>query len=87
MPEEPYIVRTLFLQNYFVPAQELAQQRRNTSDMQNLVSAMKRTEHADQTLERELNAYAEKGFTIVSIIQHRNDDFPNDLLVTVILKQ
>ena len=82
-----YIVRTIFLQNYFAPADEMAQQRRDTTNMENLVGAMKRTEHANQTLERELNGFSEKGYNIVSIIQHPLGDHPTDLLITVILSE
>lgn len=64
----------------------MAKQRRSTTNMQALVSAMKRTELADKTLEKELNAFAEKGYQIVSMISHPIDaDHPNDLLITVVL--
>lgn len=82
-----YIVRTIFLQNYFTPAADMAQQRRETTNMKDLVSAMKRTEHANQTLERELNAFAEKGYNIVSAIQHPIGNHPTDLLVTLVLAE
>lgn len=66
----------------------MARQRRKTTDMQELVRAMKRTELADQMLERELNSFAEKGFQIVGIIPHPIDpDHPHDLLITVVLSQ
>lgn len=81
-----YIVRTIFLQNYFTPAHDMAEQRRHTTDMNALVSAMKRTELAQSTLEKELAGFAEKGYQIVSIIPHPFDENnPNDLLMTVIL--
>lgn len=83
-----FIVRTLFLQNYFAPAREMAEQRRDQSDMNEFVRAMKRTELADQTLERELNAYNEKGYQIISVIPHPTDpNHPHDLLMTVILSE
>jgi hypothetical protein len=86
-----YTVRTLFLQNYFAPANDLAAQRRrsqDSADMQAILSAMKRTELADKTLEKELNAFAERGYQIISLIPHPIDvENPYDLLVTVILSQ
>lgn len=86
-----YTVRTLFLQNYFAPANELATHRRRSSDSGDvtaMLGAMKRTEHADKTLEKELNAFGERGYQIVSLIPHPIDaDNPNDLLITVILSQ
>jgi hypothetical protein len=89
-----YTVRTIFLQNYFTPAAEMAESRRSalasesTTSMKSVISAMKRTELAQQTLEKELNAFTQKGYKIVSIIPHPGDsNFPYDLLVTVILSQ
>jgi hypothetical protein len=89
-----YTVRTLFLQNYFAPAQEMAVSRRSavssdsTSNMKSVITAMKRTELAQQTLEKELNAFSQKGYKIVSIIHHPGDsESPYDLLITVILSQ
>ena len=86
-----YTVRTLFLQNYFAPANELAIKRRHShdsGDMQEILTAMKRTELANKTLEKELNAFAERGYQIVSLIPHPIDtDNPYDLLITVILSQ
>lgn len=87
MPEN-YIVRTVFLQNYFEPSAEMAEHRRNTQDVNDLVSAMKRTELASQTLEKELNAFTEHGLTIVSMIPHPIDaKTPYDLLLTVVLSK
>lgn len=89
-----YTVRTVFLQNYFAPAAEMTESRRNsnstdsTSSLKSVMGAMKRTELAQQTLEKELNAFAIKGFKIVSIIPHPSDsNYPYDLLLTVILSQ
>jgi hypothetical protein len=89
-----YTVRTIFLQNYFSPAQEMAVSRRaavatdSTTNMKTVITAMKRTELAQQTLEKELNGFAQKGFKIVSIIPHPSDsESPYDLLITVILSQ
>ena len=86
-----YTVRTLFLQNYFTPANELAAFRRGSNpniNRQALLGAMKRTELADKTLEKELNAFAERGYQIVSLIPHPIDaENPYDLLITVILAQ
>lgn len=86
-----YTVRTLFLQNYFAPANELAAHRRASNDsanMQAMLSAMKRTELADKTLQKELNAFAERGYQLVSVIPHPIDaENPFDLMITVILSQ
>ena len=86
-----YTVRTLFLQNYFSPASEMAAFRRGSNeriDTQALLGAMKRTELADRTLEKELNAFAERGYQIISLIPHPIDaENPYDLLITVILSQ
>jgi hypothetical protein len=86
-----YTVRTLFLQNFFSPASEMADFRRGSNqniDRQSLLGAMKRTEHADKTLEKELNAFAERGYQIISVIPHPIDaENPYDLLLTVILSQ
>ncbi len=81
-----YIVRTIFLQNYFTPSRELAKLRREGGAPEDLVSAMKRTELASQTLEKELNALADKGYQIVSVVQHSLEQ-GDDLLVTVILSE
>ena len=87
MPEN-YLVRTIFLQNYFTPASEMAEQRRKNTDMVSLVGAMKRTELATQTLEKELNAFAERALNIVSVIHHPTDHkHPYDLLITVVLSE
>lgn len=87
MPEN-YLVRTIFLQNYFAPSAEMAEHRRNTQDVNELVSAMKRTEFASSTLEKELNAFAEHGLKIVSMIPHPIDsNAPYDLLLTVVLSK
>jgi len=82
------LVRTVFLQNYFTPAAEMADLRRGNGDMNELVGAMKRTELAGKTLEKELNAFAERELQIVSIIPHPIDtNHPYDLLVTVVLSE
>ena len=82
-----FIVRTIFLQNYFGPAHDMAEQRRKSSpDMNALVSAMKRTELAQDMLAQELRGFLDKGYQIQSIIPHPFDaKNPNDLLMTVIL--
>ncbi len=83
-----FIVRTIFLQNYFVPASEMADLRRGNGDMSELVGAMKRTEFADSTLEKELNAFAERGYRIINMISHPIDNnYPYDLLMTVVLSK
>ncbi len=79
------IVRTLFLANFFEPAIELANQRRNQGNPQALINAMKRTELADKALEKELNGFAEKGFDIAAVIQHPFEQGHKlDLLITAI---
>ena len=82
-----YIVRTIFLQNYFTPAKDMAEQRRGSNpDMNAVVSAMKRTELAQDMLAQELSNFADKGYQIVNMIQHPFDEeHPSDLLMTVIL--
>lgn len=85
MPQN-YIVRTLFLQNYFAPSQDLARSRREGGAPEDIISAMKRTELANQTLEKELNALAQKGYSIVSVMPHPLAH-QEDLLVTVVLSE
>ncbi|MDQ7023956.1 MAG: hypothetical protein Q9P01_12120 [Anaerolineae bacterium] len=86
-----YTVRTLFLQNFFSPAHDMADYRRGGNqsiDRQALLGAMKRTELADKTLESELHAFAERGYQIISLIPHPIDaENPYDLLITVIFSQ
>ncbi len=87
MPEN-YLVRTIFLQNYFAPSAEMAEHRRNTEIVTDFVGAMKRTELASKTLEKELNAFSEHGLHIVSMIPHPIDsNAPYDLLLTVVLSK
>lgn len=87
MPDN-FIVRTIFLQNYFEPSAEMADLRRGVGDMNKLVGAMKRTELASSTLEKELNAFAERNLHIISIIPHpAEDDNPYDLLITLVLSE
>lgn len=80
------IVRTLFLANFFEPAIDLANKRRNPGNPQALINAMKRTELADKALEKELNGFAEKGYDVAAIIQHPHTDSGHklDLLITAI---
>jgi len=85
MPQN-YIVRTIFLQNYFAPSGDLAKQRREGGAPEDIVNAMKRTELANQALEKELNALAARGYTIVSVLPHSLEN-GDDLLVTVILSE
>ncbi|MEM9951139.1 MAG: hypothetical protein AAFV93_25220 [Chloroflexota bacterium] len=85
---ETYTVRTIFLQNYFAPASNMANMRRGKGDTGELVGAMKRTELADNTLARELNGFAERGYHIMNIIPHPIDaENPYDLLITVVLSK
>jgi hypothetical protein len=87
MSRRRFVVRTLLLANFFEPAAEMAEQRRKgSSDPRALIGAMKRTELADQMLERELNAFADKGLEIVGTVQHPfNEAYQHDLLVTILL--
>lgn len=89
MTKKKFAVRTLFLARFFEPGAEMADQRRQpVPDTKTLVAALKRVEIADQTLERELNAFAEKGFDLVAAIQHpRPDAYKNDLLITTIFSR
>ncbi|MGJ3238326.1 MAG: hypothetical protein ACFE0Q_06435 [Anaerolineae bacterium] len=85
---EQYLVRTIILQNYFAPSAEVAELRRSDGAMDALVSAMKRTELAGTALEKELNAFAQRGLQITSIIPHPPDStYPHDLIMTVILAE
>jgi hypothetical protein len=86
MAKKQFAVRTLFLARFFEPGAEMADQRRQPpTDPKTLVAALKRVEIADQTLERELNAFAEKGFDLVAAIQHpRTETYKSDLLITTI---
>ena len=76
-------VRTLLLANFYEPGAELATQRRNMTTPQ----AMKRVELADQALEKELNAFSEKGYRIISAFTHPSDEHPQDLIITVIFER
>jgi hypothetical protein len=89
MAKKQFVVRTLFLANFFTPASEMAEQRRrSTRDPAALVASMKRVELADQTLERELNSFAEKGFDLVSVVQHPQDDgHKSDLMITAVFSR
>ena len=88
MAQKEMTVRTIYLQKFFEPGHEMVEARKNLQDTQALIKAMRRLELADQTLERELKAFAEKGFTIDSIVQHPRDNADeHDLLVTLILSK
>jgi len=88
MAEKEITVRTIYLQKFFEPGREMAEARHNMQDTQALIKAMRRLELADQTLERELKAFAQKGFEINSILQHPRDSADeHDLLVTLILSK
>ena len=81
-------VRTIYLQKFFEPGREMVEARKNMQNTQALIKAMRRLELADQTLQRELKAFAEKGFEINSILQHPHDNVDeHDLLVTLILSK
>ena len=88
MANKEITVRTIYLQKFFEPGREMAEARKNMQDTQALIKAMRRLELADQTLQRELKAFAEKGFEINSILQHPRDNAEeHDLLVTLILSK
>ncbi len=86
MSQKEFAVRTLFLSNFFDPGWEMAQARRQGDDRHALVKAMKRVELADKALEKELNAFAQKGYDVASLIQHPpSEGRTQDLLITAIL--
>ena len=88
MSQKEFSVHTIFLANFYDPAKELAVHRRKPGDAQGMVNAMKRAEIADQTLAKELNNFAERGYDLVSAIQHPLlDDYPGDLIVTAIFSR
>lgn len=81
-----YAVRTLYLANFFSPAADMATARRANADPKTIIAAMKRTEMADQTLEKELNAFSERGFSLEATILHpTQEDAGHDLILTLIL--
>lgn len=87
MPQKQYVVRTIFLPNYFQAAGDMASQRRNAEsiDRQALVNAMRRAEYADKAFESELNAFAEKGYELIETIRHPLESKNRyDLLITAI---
>ncbi|MCA9885931.1 MAG: hypothetical protein KC546_00230 [Anaerolineae bacterium] len=79
-----YIVRTIYLANFYRPSAEMTRQRHSeNASTETLVGAMRRTEIANQALEEELNAFAEKGYELVNVLHHptgRESAF--DLLIT-----
>lgn len=88
MPQKEFVVRTLFLANFFEAAATMAEQRRHPTNPQELINAMKRVEIADKTLEKELNGFAERGYSLGTIIQHPHDDTnDHDLLITAIFER
>lgn len=88
MANKEISVRTIYLQKFFEPGREMVEARKNPQDIQALIKSMRRLELADQTLEKELKAFAEKGFEINSILQHPHDNADeHDLLVTLILSK
>lgn len=88
MAKKEITVRTIYLQKFFDPGREMVEARQNLQDTQALIKAMRRLELADQALEKELKAFADKGFTIDSILQHPRDNAEeHDLLVTLILSK
>ena len=85
-----YIVRTIYLANFYRPSADMAKQRRTTDETtpETLVGAMRRTEMANQALEEELNAFAEKGYELMSVLHHpQSREGMFDLLITGIFAQ
>jgi len=82
--EKRYIVRTLYLANFAEAAMLVAQERRNPTGVEALRNALRKLEIIDQTLEKELNAYAAQDYQLVGLIRHEMEGFPLDLLVTAI---
>ena len=88
MTNKEISVRTIYLQKFFDPGREMVEARRRQQDTQALITAMRRLELADKTLEKELKSFAEKGFEINSILQHpRANADEHDLLITLILSK
>jgi len=88
MTSKEIAVRTVYIQKFFDPGREMVEARQNPQDTQALIKAMRRLEMADQTLERELKSFAEKGFDIASVLQHpRKNTEEHDLLITLILSK
>lgn len=79
-----YLVRTIYLANFYRPSAEMAQHRRKSdTSPESLVGAMRRTEIANQALEEELNAFAEKGYELMSVLHHpQGREGALDLLIT-----
>ena len=86
MPRKQFLVRTIFLQSYFGPAEEMARQRRGDGqDREAVINAMKRTKLADEMLERELQGFGDKGYALVELLRHPLEAKNRyDLLVTAI---
>lgn len=88
MSKKEITVRTIYLQKFFDPGREMVTARQNPQDMQALVKAMRRLEMADKTLEKELTAFADKGYDIATVLQHPRDQTnEHDLLITLILSR
>ena len=88
MAKKDIAVRTIYVQKFFEPGREMVEARQNMQDSQSLIKAMRRLELADQTLQKELKSFADKGFEITSILQHPHNNFEeHDLLVTLILSK
>jgi hypothetical protein len=88
MPKKTqYKVRTIFLSNYFEPARQMAELRRDLakSNASSIVAALKRVEIADSALEKELNNVADKGLTLAELLLHPENN--KDLIVTAIFSQ
>ncbi|MAU09221.1 MAG: hypothetical protein CL607_05320 [Anaerolineaceae bacterium] len=79
-----YIVRTIYLANFYRPSAEMTRHRHaENATPDALVSAMRRTEIANQALEAELNAFAEKGYELVDVLHHpTGKESAFDLLIT-----
>lgn len=86
MPQKEFIVRTIFLPGYFKAAGDMAAHRRgDLQNPQDLVTAMRRTQVADDSLQRELASFGEKGYELVDMLRHPLEAKNRyDLLVTAI---
>lgn len=90
MTGSSYVVRTIYLANYFAAAADMARARHrvNTGEAEGdeLVRAMRRTEMADQALQDELNQLTSRGYRLIDTIVHPTTETGRqDLLITVIL--
>jgi len=84
---DQYVVRTIYLANFYEAAASMVKQRHNLTDTEKLIGAMKRVELADKTLEEELNRIVSQGYEFVTAIEHPPTDYKDDLLITAIFER